>query len=196
MSEFLSHPLVLLLIGAALSGYLIPAINRQIQARQKELEVKVDLVSELSEIIMKMVMSVQFAHLAPERYAYHENRDEIIKARQDEMNEDYQQWEVDSAIIGTKLKSYFPTEPIPDDWDAFCNLINLFYIQEYLQNKAITLALPRQEELNNLLELQAPTVTWEAQRDAIMRRKTALIQSVLNTRIQAINPQWTNTSWE
>src|SRR5215207_8776119 len=58
----LRHPLVTLLVGAALTGLVVPRITRQWQLRQKRLEVKTVLVAELSELVMRFLMAVQFVH--------------------------------------------------------------------------------------------------------------------------------------
>jgi len=60
MTSVLAHPLIVLLVGAALTGILVPAFTRRWQNRQKELEIKAALVSDLSEAIMSIVMAVQF----------------------------------------------------------------------------------------------------------------------------------------
>jgi hypothetical protein len=43
----ISNPLVLLIVGAVISGILVPYITRQWQDHQKELELKTELVSRI-----------------------------------------------------------------------------------------------------------------------------------------------------
>ena len=47
--EWLSHPLLLLLVGALVSSYLLPLLTQSWQNHQKELELKSALVSQISE---------------------------------------------------------------------------------------------------------------------------------------------------
>ena len=67
MVELLKHPLIVLLVGALISGLLIPAFTRRWQNYQKALEIKTQLVSDLSKSIMGIVMATQFAHIGAKR---------------------------------------------------------------------------------------------------------------------------------
>jgi hypothetical protein len=58
--EILSHPLFLLIIGAIISGLLIPILTRKWQKDRTDLEIKIDLVSRISETVMKMMTAIDF----------------------------------------------------------------------------------------------------------------------------------------
>jgi hypothetical protein len=49
----LRHPLVVLVATALLTGLLVPGITREWQLRQKAIEIKVGLVAEMSEAVMR-----------------------------------------------------------------------------------------------------------------------------------------------
>jgi hypothetical protein len=57
--EKLSNPLLLLIIGAVISGILIPYFTRQWQDHQKDLELKTDLVSGISKAIVDLMLAAQ-----------------------------------------------------------------------------------------------------------------------------------------
>jgi hypothetical protein len=59
----LVHPLLLLIVGALLSSWLIPSITQRWQNHQKELEIKTNLASQISESVTGITMAVQFAPL-------------------------------------------------------------------------------------------------------------------------------------
>lgn len=61
IKEWLSHPLVLLLVGALISGILVPIFTNQWQVRQNELELKNSLISRINESISGLIMSLQHA---------------------------------------------------------------------------------------------------------------------------------------
>ena len=61
--QILKHPVFLLLMTALVSSYLIPKITKRWQDHQKEMELKTNFVSEISESVVSMVTAVQFAEL-------------------------------------------------------------------------------------------------------------------------------------
>jgi hypothetical protein len=63
VEEIVSHPFFLLLVGALISGLLIPYFTRRWQNHQKELEIKTNLVGRISESIMSMIMTNQFIEI-------------------------------------------------------------------------------------------------------------------------------------
>jgi hypothetical protein len=190
MSALLAHPLVVLLVGAALTGILVPALTRRWQDRQKELDIKASLVSELSEAIMSIVMAVQFVRVRAER-AQHglvDTFDEKAKEkRQEEFSEAYRTWEVRSAVLGTKLEAYFPDTTIPSDWTTFSDVVTRFYALEGVREHH------RQEGLTRLLEQMLPSLSheerfrrgWPGLKEAILKKKSEIIRNVLNSRISA-----------
>src|SRR5687767_12760316 len=118
MAQFLEHPFTILLAGAAISGLLIPSITRRWQNHQKALEIKTQLVSDLSKSIMEIVMATQFAHLrAPSQ-------------QQADFDRAYRDWEIQSGVIGTKLQAYFSGSTIPEEWSQFSEIVTDFYALE------------------------------------------------------------------
>lgn len=108
MSDFLKHPFVLLLSGAVLTGLIIPAITRWWQVQQKELEIKIELVEAVSQSVMTFLTAIQLVHIGARRYEDDKQRAEFME----NLNKAYPEWEVDSAVIGTKLRAYFPSTEI------------------------------------------------------------------------------------
>ena len=115
MSEFFSHPFVLLLAGALLSSLVVPAITRRWQDHQKELELKTALVTEITETVTDLVMAVQFAELG------------TVSQTQEEFDAAYRKWEIESAVIGSKLRAYFPETDLGSQWRAYTRLVTDFY---------------------------------------------------------------------
>lgn len=115
MMDLLAHPMIILLVGAALTGLIIPLITRRWQDRQKALELKTELVSELSQAIMEIVLSVQFVQMQSQYMD------------QEKLDQAYLAWETRSAVIGTKLQAYFPETTIPAEWTRFSEVVTNFY---------------------------------------------------------------------
>src|SRR2546423_1428624 len=96
----LAHPLVLLLVGAAVSSYLIPSFTRRWQDHQKELELKSALASEISRSVTDFVLNVQFVHVR------------AASVTQTQLDAAYRTWSLPSAVIESRLGSYFPRSGI------------------------------------------------------------------------------------
>lgn len=174
MVELLQHPLTVLLVGALLSGLLIPAFTQRWQNHQKALEIKTQLVSDLSKSIMGMVMATQFAHIGAK------------SQKQADFDQAYRDWEIESAVIGTKLQAYFPDTTIPSEWTAFSALVTDFYALEgiavnersrYASNLATRLGVVSSHE---------GAGDWLALKNGILERKSALIQQVLKAPVSVL----------
>lgn len=174
MAELLRHPLTVLLVGALISGLLIPAFTRRRQNHEKALEIKTELVSDLSKSIMGMVMATQFAHVGAR------------SQRQADFDQAYRDWEIESAVIGTKLQAYFPDTTIPAEWTVFSALVTDFYALEGVgadERAGFAADLARR--------LGAPgghpgAQDWLELKNGILERKAALIRQVLNAAVSVL----------
>jgi hypothetical protein len=176
MVELLKHPLTILLVGALISGLLIPRFTLRWQNHQKALEIKTQLVSELSKSIMEIIMAIQYAHLGAE------------SLKQADFDKAYLDWEIESAVIGTKLQAYFSDTTIPTEWTTFSALITDFYALEGVapnERSKFTEVLAR--------KLGAPTDLkhqdlgdWLALKNRLLERKSALIQQVLLAKVSVL----------
>ena len=175
MVELLKHPLIVLLVGALISGLLIPAFTRRWQSHQKALEIKTELVSDLSKSILGMVMATQFAHLRAESQT------------QADFDKAYRDWEIESAVIGTKLQAYFPDTTIPTEWTEFSALVTEFYALEGIgEDKRSRPAADLAKKLGVLGRYQGAQ-DWLALKNGILEKKSALIQQVLKSAVSVFN---------
>jgi hypothetical protein len=160
MTNFLAHPLVVLLVGAVVTGLLIPSLLRISRDRQKELELKTELVSEISESIMQMVTDIEFFHMNPEPPRQKDKPSDLKQ----ELDEAHRKWRVRSAVIGTKLESYFPQTEIPSNWGTSV------------------------ETIQRLYELKGED--WEHLKESILKMKAKLIEDVLKCPVLVFRPSW------
>ena len=188
----MSHPLTLLIVGAVLTGFLAPAITRRWQDRQKELEVKTGLVTELSEVTMSILLAIQFVRVRRDQPTALAST-EVLTKRQQEFDDAYRAWEVQSAIVGTKLQAYFTGTRIPEIWTALSEAITSFYTlegqDESTQQDSISalraqvLALPGSRR-----KLAA---NWMGLRDGILAVKSELIRVVLHEPVAGFSSRMT-----
>src|SRR5262245_57180663 len=92
--EALQHPLLLLLVGALISSWIIPSFTRQWQDHQKELELKSDLVGKIGDAVANMVIKAQVKKASPS----------IIPIN--EFYDTWQNWESASATIASRIRAY------------------------------------------------------------------------------------------
>ena len=115
--EGLRHPLTVAMgaatAGFVLTGLLVPSKARQWQTRQKELDIKIHLVSEMSETVMSALMARQYLERAR---AVFSADDDLLTKYEEEYHGALRQWEVRKAVVGTKLEAYLPRTDMGADW--------------------------------------------------------------------------------
>lgn len=97
-------PVLMILFGAAVSAWLVPAFTRQWQDRQKEREIKVALVSEIGDSSSDTLVTSQFV------------ASQALTNGQAEYNRVSLDWAQRSAQLEARLKAYFPGQALADDW--------------------------------------------------------------------------------
>jgi hypothetical protein len=129
ISVALEHPLVLLLIGAGVSGGLITWLthwleNRrkqreiEVENRRKKLEIKVDIASKMAE-----AMGYQFANAA----VFIDRETKIATdAERDVFYEDLKKWHADVSIIRSMLETYFPETGLKESWGEYIHVLTSY----------------------------------------------------------------------
>jgi len=187
LTELLAHPLLLLILSAIISRYLIPTLTRRWQDHEKELEIKIDLTGQISEEVTRMIMAVQLAEVGTKSQT------------QEDFDKAYQNFEVNSAVMGSRLRAYFPQTCIGPDWDKYSELVIHFYALTGTRAPA-----RREERLQKISQYFSPNhsnidwaalakrerdynyhYNWNALRNQILDHKNGVIQQILNSRISA-----------
>ena len=156
----------IVLVPIVLTGLAL-WLPRRWQNKQKELELKSGLVSEISEAVMTTVMSV---------YLYNTLGGQLQKNnvgaedQRHELDKTYKKWKVDSCIIGSKIHAYFPVEEKGDEqihikWTDFSDRLSE-YFKKYREI---------QEENNEC--------TLEKDKERILHLKAKIIQEILVSQI-------------
>lgn len=210
--EFFQHPLVILLVGSIISGVLIPFFTKNWQNHQKSLDIKNDLVTEISKTITTMMINVQY---------FLENTkirsNEEIQETQQKYNDDYKKWSIEENIIASRLEAYFPTQNILQQWKKYTQIINYIYALSTTDEK-----LKRQEKINKIKEYlnsQEPKTTinqinwdmlenrkkytdgegrfkndyldnWWKLKSLILDAENSIIQDIIKKPIQGFGKNW------
>ena len=113
-----SKPVLITLFGAAVSAWLVPAFTRQYQDRQKEREIKVELVSQIGHSTSDALVTSQF--IAAQTFP---------RGGQSEFNRLALDWARESAEIEAKLAAYFPANRVVREWREYAVLVErTFYL--------------------------------------------------------------------
>jgi hypothetical protein len=117
LGQWLANPLVVTVVAAFLGSFLIPHLTRSWQDHQKALEIKTDLVGQMSESVGDAVATGRFIAadlVAPD-------------SQQREWNDGYRAWTTESASIGAGLRAYVGAE-VGSDWLAFADSVTNFFL--------------------------------------------------------------------
>lgn len=118
--DWLSHPLLLLLVGAVISSFLIPDITRRWQDHQKELELKTALVSQITDATTSTLTEAELLATGAE------TKDQgQLSAR---VRSVYQDWMIKGAAIRAELEAYFPGTLLSRDWFYYYGLVHDYYL--------------------------------------------------------------------
>jgi hypothetical protein len=127
--ESFLYPLILLLVGAGVSGLLVAWLtNRwqdrrrereiEVEHRRKELEIKVDIASKISEAI-----AYQDANSIASTIS---KKETLTPGEKDAYYENTKKWYIDVSIISSKLESYFSDSDIRKRWENYFAVLLAF----------------------------------------------------------------------
>jgi hypothetical protein len=120
--NWLANPLLVAVVGAILVYWLIPQLTRGWQNHQKILDVKTNLVKQMSQSVATTVMTGRFVTSGLIAQASSDPN-----ATQRAFNDAYREWTTSSAAIGAQLAAYFPNSDIGSKWDTFANITTDFF---------------------------------------------------------------------
>lgn len=138
LPEWLDRPIVTLLIGLAITAVIVPFAARRWTSKQKEQEIKTDLVSDIAINMMQLITRATLARdsiLARDRqksshpgkwpYLLGRSRLEVKDkaAASEVVKEELATFELKRQVIATKLEAYFGPVGIPECWDHLCDSV-------------------------------------------------------------------------
>ena len=166
--EFFQHPLVILLAGAIISGVLIPFFTKNWQNHQKSLDIKNDLVTEISKTVTTMMINVQYFLENTKKRSDGEQIEE-----QQKYNDNYKNWTIAKDIITSRLEAYFPTQNITQQWKKYTAVINDVYALSTINEKS-----KRKDKINKIKKYlntsKSETMTDQINWDMLEDRENAI----------------------
>lgn len=135
---------------------IAPWITQRWQNRQRDTQIKTQLIAEISGLVMTTIMTV---HLLNAGY-----RQQIMTNdnQESELDRVYKKWRADTCVIGSKLHAYFPDKEkgdmqIHEKWKNFSNQLTQYYEDSRAENpKKSGDGLKKEKE--NLFEIKATII--------------------------------------
>jgi hypothetical protein len=113
------HPVVLLVLGALVTSYLIPSFTRRWQDHQKALEVRSDLASQIAASATSAVIRSDAIHEAIQA-----NKKAQISAADDKA---WLVWQIQSAALEARLTAYISKRGLAHDWAGYMQEVDVFH---------------------------------------------------------------------
>jgi len=115
----LRHPLVLLVIGAVISSYLIPSFTRRWQDHQKALEVRSDLASQIAGSATSSIITSDAIFEGRKRHPSRADRTAWLA------------WQIQSEAIEARLRAYLTDKTLAGDWFGYMQEVEVFHRASY-----------------------------------------------------------------
>ena len=156
----LGHPLILLLVTAAVSGVLVPQLTQQWQDQQQQVVTRRDFAARVSRTVGEIYIATYKAEVDP--------ASETTEETQAQLDDAYFRWEIESAVLEAELRAYYPEDSLHDAWRRCTELYEAYYAQlgiwdavrrrEYLEGVHRRFALPAAIDLTDTNVLRAEVV--------------------------------------
>jgi hypothetical protein len=148
-----------------------PWIAKRWQDRQRESETKTKLVSDISELVMTTVMTVNLFNSG------HLRQRDKNGDPEHELDLIYRKWRIETCVIGSKLHAYFSDTDKGDSqlhikWDCFSSRLSKYYEDARVAGGKHS-ADQREEEKEELFE-----------------KKARIIEEILASKITGFQPWW------
>lgn len=117
LGHLLSHPLVLLLLGAAISAVIVPMLTQRWQDHQRALDIQTSLVADMTEASETYREALAVDELIV-RYPQGRGTPASRAARRaiSDLTRTGAAWQVRWAVITSRLRAYYPGAPIVHRW--------------------------------------------------------------------------------
>jgi hypothetical protein len=178
LATWLAHPLLLLLIGGAISGILIPLVTRRWQDHQKEIELKIGLVNKINESLTDIVTAMKLIDC---KYAGFDKK--IVY-------DAYREWEKSNAVILSQLGAYFPNSDIKQKWDDYSQLV--FKVYSLIEQPDVKVRIGLVQEIKDRVSRGTSRIdpqavaqnppdrnSWNILKQEILNEKNDITQSII-----------------
>jgi hypothetical protein len=188
-----------------LTGILFPWFSGKWQDRKQALDIKTSLVSDMADLVVSLLSRVTGVRVirsglpTPEQEEADPDRASRVRLQYnqafDEMNASYQRFRSASAIVGVKLRAYFPKSEVNAKWRDLSELVLGVYALEGIygaERRAAAQAKIRASlhdyypALDIAEDWEASSQTWAEVHDALLRFQSDVVRDVLREPVQPV----------
>jgi hypothetical protein len=126
LRTWLSHPLLLLCIGAIVTGILVPSFTQRWQRNQTAQAMKTEVIGTVTSAVS--VPMTQLSVTQNPVFASSPNGDTTSSAT---VKSTYASFLSLSDSVDSSIKAYFPENNIPTHWEDLSGLLQNFYLLTY-----------------------------------------------------------------
>jgi hypothetical protein len=113
------YPLILLIIGALISGVLVAKLTNRWENNKKKLDIKVDIVSKMDETITHQIGNAVLL-VSQKKVSLGEN------AQNAHLENMHKWYTLEAKGIESKLGNYFPETNLKDRWNSYAHTLISF----------------------------------------------------------------------
>jgi flagellar basal body-associated protein FliL len=154
IADPLQHPLILVIVGAVITtvigGLLVAWISKRWQDNKRKTEIRLELTQEMSEITAYAKSRILTAIAKYSRDKYMRKELGFSEADTTQLHKELSDWQIRSSVLASKLKGYFPSSDLDEQWDEYATLmVNVRELATRIYNTAT-----RSDQVNVFLEYQ------------------------------------------
>ncbi len=137
---WLGHPLVLLIMGAIVTGILVPSFTHRWQQAQTAQQTKSGLISDITAATSTAMTQLEISMnpVLNSGVAYNNLNDPAVATQ-------YANWTSLAAKATAEVNVYFPENKIPTHWSDVTGLVKTFFLLTYAKDPSM-----RQNYINGL----------------------------------------------
>ncbi len=139
--------------------FLTLFLPRRWQVRQKELEIKSDLVAEISKLVMGSITIIDLLDSSGR-----------VEMQEQEMDKTFTNFKVESCVLKSKIHAYYPNETkaenqMHEKWERFSQSIEEYY------------------EMKKIIIKEKSGIDIDKKRDNILIEKSKIVREILRSKI-------------
>lgn len=132
LKEWLSHPLLLLLIGAVITGLLVPSITHGWQVQQMGQDTKAKTITDVADATTTAMTQLEISEFPQFR-----GGNTGVALASPAVASAYQAWTQKGATVRSEINAYFPENGLPTHWDNLYGLVRNFFLLTYSQDPGL-----------------------------------------------------------
>src|SRR5689334_1621263 len=109
IKRVISHPFLILILGAIISSLIFPYFTRQWQDNQKQLELKTALADDINKAVSDSTASARLFNTG--------------RIDSKDFDNTFKNWEINKEMISSRIQSYFSNNQATQNWNNLASTV-------------------------------------------------------------------------